>query len=531
MAHESIRSQRGVVAAPHLAAAEAGGEVLKEGGNAIEAAVAAASTIVAAYPHMNHIGGDGFWVLREPSGRVRYIEACGFAGARATRAFYREQGLERVPERGPLAALTVPGAVGGWVLALEAAKANGGRMPLARLLEPAIARARAGYPVSKSLAWRFTTERGASIEAPGFAETFLPGGKAPKLGEKLPAGKLADTFEHLARAGLDDFYRGDIGREIAADLERIGSPVVRADLERYRAVRRTPLVLPDRGGILYNSPPPTPGLVSLLILGIFERLGVREAESYEHVHAIVEATKRAFRIRDRVVTDFERLPRDPLDFLTPDALNGEAGAIDMQCAAPWPEPAGKGDTVWLGAADRSGLAVSYIQSLYFEFGSGCVLPKTGVVMQNRGCSFSLMPGALNALEPGRRPPHTLSPALAERGDGRTMAYGTMGGEGQPQTQAALFTRHVDFGVPLGEAIDRPRWILGRTWGSSVTNLRLEAGFRDEVAGRLRQAGHDVQVLAETHSEVMGHAGAVVLHRDGTLEAAHDPRSDGGAVAV
>lgn len=531
MTHESVRSRKGVVAAPHIDAAEAGREVLNDGGNALEAALAAAATIVPAYPHMNHIGGDGFWIIREPADRVRYFEACGYAGARATPALYRDRSLDRIPERGPLAALTVPGAVGGWLLALEAAKANGGRMPVARLLEPAIARARAGYPVSKSLAWRFTTERGASIEAPGFAETFLPGGKPPKLGEKLSSGRLADTFEQLARAGLDDFYRGDVGREIAADLERIGSPVVRGDLERYRAVQREPLSLKSGRGTLHNSQPPTPGLVALLILGLYERFGVREVESFEHVHTIVEATKRAFRIRDRVVTDFERLRTDPLAFLTPEAIDREARAIDIGRAAPWPEPAGKGDTIWIGAADSSGLAVSYIQSLYFEFGSGCVLPRTGVLMQNRGCAFSLEPGALNLLQPGRRPPHTLSPALAELADGRVMAYGTMGGEGQPQTQAAVFTRHVDHGVPLGEAIDRPRWILGRTWGSTITNLRLESGFRDEVVEALTRAGHDIQVLPERHSEVMGHAGAVVLHPDGSLEGVHDPRSDGGAAGA
>src|SRR5690606_13994084 len=224
------------------------------------AAVAAAAAIAVAYPHMNNIGGDGFWLIREPSGKVRQIEACGSAGARATRAFYREQGLERIPERGALAALTVPGAVGGWMLALEAAKAQRGKMPLARLLEPAIVLARAGYPVSKSLAWRFTTERGAAIEAPGFAETFLPGGKPPKYGERLSAGRLPDTFEQLARAGLEDFYTGDVGREIAADLERIGSPVTRADLEQFQAVRREPLSLTLKSGTLYNTQPPTPGL-------------------------------------------------------------------------------------------------------------------------------------------------------------------------------------------------------------------------------------------------------------------------------
>jgi gamma-glutamyltranspeptidase/glutathione hydrolase len=470
-------------------------------------------------------------LIRERSGKVHYIEACGPAGARATRALYKERGLDRIPERGPLAALTVPAAVGGWQLALDAAKANGGRMPLARLLEPATTLARAGYPVSQSLAWRFTTERGAVIEAPGFGETFLPGGKPPQRGERLSAGKLAETFEQLARAGLDDFYRGDVGREIATDLDRIGSPVTRGDLERYRAVPREPLSLRVRSGTLYNSPPPTPGLVALLILGIWDRLRAGGAESFEHLHTLVEANKRAVRVRDRVVTDFDRLKHDPATFLTAQALDREAGAIDPRRAAPWPEPAGKGDTIWLGAADRSGLAVSYIQSLYFEFGSACVLPRTGIIMQNRGSSFSLEPGALNALEPGRKPLHTLSPAIAVLDDGRIMAYGTMGGEGQPQTQSAVFTRYVDYRVPLGEALDRPRWILGRTWGSTITNLRLESRFSEETVDRLRQAGHEVQVLAEAHSEVMGHAGAVVLHPDGTVEGAHDPRSDGGAAGI
>jgi gamma-glutamyltranspeptidase/glutathione hydrolase len=417
------------------------------------------------------------------------------------------------------------------MLALEAAKANGGRVPLARLLEPAIALARSGYPVSKSLAWRFTTERGAAIDAPGFAETFLPGGRAPKFGERLSAGKLAETFEQLARAGLDDFYRGDVGREIAGDLERIGSPVVRSDLEACRALRREPLTLKHGNGTLFNSPPPTPGLVALVILGIFERLGAAKAESFEHLHGLVEASKRAFILRDSVLTEFDRLQQDPAKFLTAEWLDKEAKSVNPARAAPWPRPAGAGDTVWLGAADSSGLAVSYIQSLYFEFGSGCVLPRTGIIMQNRGCAFSLEPGALNALEPGRKPPHTLSVALAELKDGRFMSYGTMGGEGQPQTQAAVFTRYVDYKVPLGEALDRPRWILGRTWGSNITNLRLESRFSEETVERLRSAGHDLQVLPEAYTEVMWHAGAVVLHPDGTIEGAHDPRSDGGAAGA
>ncbi len=177
------------------------------------------------------------------------------------------------------------------------------------------------------------------------------------------------------------------------------------------------------------------------------------------------------------------------------------------------------------------MMVSYIQSLYWEFGSGLVLPRTGVLMQNRGASFSLDPDTLNALAPGRLPFHTLNPALAELDDGRVIAYGTMGGDGQPQTQAALFTRHVTFRQPLGRAIEAPRWLLGRTWGSTHTNLRLESRFDGNLIDRLLSAGHDVEVLGDAYSDTMGHAGAVVLHPNGTLEAAHDPRADGGAAGV
>ncbi len=221
----------------------------------------------------------------------------------------------------------------------------------------------------------------------------------------------------------------------------------------------------------------------------------------------------------------------PDRYLGPQVLDIEARKIDRTRAAHWPAPWGEGDTIWMGAADASGLVVSYIQSLYWEFGSGCVLPATGVLMQNRGASFSLDRKAVNPLEPGRKPFHTLNPALAALRDGRIVAYGAMGGDGQPQSQAALFTRHVTFRQPLDEALDRPRWLLGRTWGSTVTNLRLESRFADGVVARLRAAGHDLEVLDEAYSDTMGHAGAVVLHPNGTLEGAHDPRADGGATGA
>ncbi|MBB3770639.1 gamma-glutamyltranspeptidase/glutathione hydrolase [Angulomicrobium tetraedrale] len=532
--HESVRAGSGMVATPHWLATEAGRAVLEEGGNAIEAALAAAAAIAVVYPHMNQLGGDGFWLIRDPRGRVAYVEAAGFAGAKATPAFYREHGHEEVlPARGPLAALTVPGQIGGWSLALEAAAAFGGRMPLRRLLEPAIAHARTGFPVSASQN-RLTTEKKDELASvPGFARNFLDEeGAVPEAGTVQRFERLADTLEHLSRAGLDDYYRGDIGREIAADLERAGSPVTREDLAAFHAVRRAPLHVKLSTLELWGSPPPTQGLATLMILAIFDRLGVKEPESFAHVHGLIEATKRAFLVRDRVVTDFERLTQDPADFLTKAAIDREVSAIDARRALPWPHKAAPGDTIWLGAADRSGLVVSYIQSIYWEFGSGLVLPATGVLMQNRGTSFSLDPTAVNPLEPGRRPFHTLNPGMAALADGRVVAFGCMGGEGQPQTNAAVMSRYALFGAPLGEAVARPRWLLGRSWGSPSLTLKLEGAFDGGIADQLARAGHEIEILPQPYADMMGHAGAVVLHpgREG-LEGTHDPRSDGGALGV
>jgi gamma-glutamyltranspeptidase/glutathione hydrolase len=522
---------RGVASAPHRLAAEAGREILAEGGNALEAMIAMAATIAAVYPHMNHVGGDGFWLVREPNGRVRAIMAAGPAGAKATQKFYRDHQYDEIPARGPLAALTVPAAVGGWIQALDGAKSLGGRLPLDMLLNAAIKHAREGFAVTRSQEQLSAEKFDELKDAPGFAAQFLPDGKAPKAGDMMKQATLAATLDQLANAGLDDFYRGDVGHEIAADLERIGSPVTRADLEGYAAKIADPLSVKISAGTLYNTPLPTQGLASLMILALYDRLNVKEPEGFAHIHGLVEATKRAFIVRNRIVTDPAFPPEPPASFLEAKFLDADVRNIDAKRAAPWPHPPKKGDTIWMGAADKSGLVVSYIQSIFWEFGSGCVLPKTGVLMQNRGASFSLDPNALNALAPGRLPFHTLNPALAVLRDGRVMAYGTMGGEGQPQSQAAFFTRHVLHGQPMDVALDKPRWLLGRTWGSSHTNLRMENRFDGHLIDRMMSAGHDIDVVGEGYSDTMGHAGAVTLHPSGEIEGGHDPRADGGAAGV
>jgi gamma-glutamyltranspeptidase/glutathione hydrolase len=523
------------VAAPHRLAAETGAAVLREGGNAVEAMVAMAATVAVVYPHMNAIGGDGFFLVREPGGRLHGIDASGPAGRLATIGRYRDAGYDAIPARGPEAALTVAGAVGGWRLALDLARSRGGRLPLAVLLADAIRHAGEGCPVSESEARHVPNAFPELKAAPGFAEAFLVDGRIPPAGTLRRAPALASTLEQLAHAGLDDFYRGDAGRELAADLERIGSPLTRSDLEAYRAKAVEPLSLRLRGVTVSNLPPPTQGLAALLILGIAERLGPAAAkgETVALHHGLIEATKRAAAIRDRVVTDPGRLRHDPAAFLAPAALEREAAAIDPARAAParLRGPA-DGDTVWMGAIDRDGVAVSYIQSIYWEYGSGCVLPATGVLWQNRGVAFSLDERSHNRLEPGAKPFHTLNPALAAFDDGRLLVYGAMGGEGQPQFQAQVFTRYASLGLGPADAVDAPRWLLGRTWGEETATLKLESRFDPGVVDGLHRLGHEIEELGLAYADTVGHAGMLVKHpRDGRVEATHDPRSDGGAAGL
>ena len=268
--------------------------------------------------------------------------------------------------------------------------------------------------------------------------------------------------------------------------------------------------------------------MSLIILALLDRLdlGRYAADSVEHVHLVVEATKQAFRIRDLHITDPDYMRVDPQSCLSSDFLAPYAAAIRLDRALPWGEGKGPADTVWMGVIDGEGRAVSFIQSIYHEFGSGLVLPDTGINWQNRGCSFSLDPAHINTLEPGKKPFHTLNPALARLRDGRVMVYGSMGGDGQPQTQAALFTRIGVFGQHPQQAITAPRWLLGRTWGQASDSLKLESRFSPDIVASLRALGHDVDLLAD-FDESVGHAGAIIRHPNGGFEGGFDPRSNGG----
>ncbi|MFC0279483.1 gamma-glutamyltransferase family protein [Falsigemmobacter intermedius] len=518
----------GMVTAPHHLAAQAGRDVLARGGTAVEATVAMAAALAVVYPHMTGLGGDGFWLISRPGEAPRAIDASGTAVSAATPALYK--GMDVIPPRGVLAANTVAGTVGGWDMALRISAQWRAPLPLADLLGPAIRHAREGFPVTRSQEELTRTHLAALAAVPGFAQTFLPAGQVPRQGQRMTLPRLADTLEALARDGLDSFYRGPLAARIVADMETVGGLVAQGDLEAWHPTEVTPLSATLRDGTrLWNLPAPTQGMASLAILGIADQLPEVEPESFAHLHGLIEATKRAFIARDRLIGTPE-LTGDQSAWLQTRVFANEAAMIDPASAAPWPHVAQKGDTIWCGAVDAEGNMTSFIQSIFFEFGSGVVLPDTGLTWQNRGSSFLLQHGGPRSLAPGRKPFHTLNPAFAELPDGRRLSYGTMGGEGQPQTQAAIFTRHVMHGVPLQQAISRPRWLLGRTWGTVATNLKVEGDIGEELILALRNAGHDLEIVSPVNS-LMGHAGALSRYPDGRIEGASDPRSDGAVAGI
>jgi oxamate amidohydrolase len=523
------RAARGMVVSSHHLAAQAGLRVLRAGGNAIEAMIAAAAAISVVYPHMNGLGGDGFWLIAAPGDAApTAILGVGRAGQAVDAAFYRARGLDSIPVRGPLAANTVAGTISSWAAAHEIAKSWGGTLPLEALLDDAIYYARAGVPVTRGHCEMVAAKEGEMRDLAAWRRQFLANG-TPVPGALLRQPALAETLDALARDGFDGFYRGALARRITADLARAGSPLTAADLAAHRPVVAAPASVAIGAGTLYNTPPPTQGAVSLAILAIYDRIAAAEGEGFDHVHRLVEATKQAFLMRDASITDPTHMLHKLEDLLGSKALDSRAEAIDRTKAMPWPHAAAPGDTVWLGAIDDAGRAVSFIHSIYWEFGSGVVLEDTGIQWQNRGCSFSLQPSALNVLLPARLPFHTNNPAMARLADGRLMLYGTMGGDGQPQTQAAVFTRHIRYGQDLAAAIDAPRWLLGRTWGTPRIELSLESRFDPTLIEALEAAGHRVRVIG-SHDALMGHAGAIVRHPGGLLEGAADPRGDGCAAA-
>ena len=521
-------ARHAAIATPNELASVAGLSMLSRGGSAVDAMVAANAALGVVYPHMTGPGGDAFWLIHDAAtGRQHVLNATGRAAAAATREAF--SGAAEIPPRGARAAITAPAAVDGWAQA----HARFGRLPLAKCLAPAVGLARDGFPVSDSLARYLDGWRALLAADPSTAGAYLrPDGSPYRRGEVMRLPRLADTLDAIAASGRAAFYEGEIAASIAAELVRRGGLLSPEDLADHRSDWVEPVAVSYRGRTAVAPPPNSQGFAGLQILGMLEYVDVAAlaGDLSGYVDAVVRATALAFEDRDRYLCDpdFGHVPLDRL--LDPQYLAERAAHLDRAPAGTLVAPRAAGDTTFSCAVDADGNAAAVIQSIYQEWGSGIVAGDTGVLLQNRGCFFSLHPGHPNCLAPGKRTAHTLTAAMVIGDDGPELIYGSMGGEGQPQTQAAIATRVVDHGHSVQEAIDAPRWLLGRTWGEQHRGLRLEARFGRAVADELAARGHENVSLVEDYTDVMGHAQAIQIFAD-HLEAAADPRSDGAALGL
>lgn len=532
----SSYASHGMVSTPHTLSTSSGLDVLRQGGSAVDAAIAANATACVAYPHMSGIGGDGFWLLTDQNGTVTGINASGPAGSEATRSYYSD--VDEIPERGPESALTVPGAIDGWRLA----HAEYGRLPWELLFTDAIELATNGVPVTGNLAY-WIDQNEAMLAADDRArETFLVGGTPPHPGDPLSQPDLADSLSAIASEGpRAGFYDGAIAERLCEGLN--GSPLRANDFSSYHAEWVDPLSVTYGDYTVYGLPANSQGIAALEILGMLDGFDVTAwgDGTADYYHHLTEIIKLAFADRDAWVTDPKTVAVPTETLLSDDYLTTRRNRIRADTALPAaPEPglspsalsardspAGR-DTCYFSIVDSDGLAVSMIQSIYFDFGSGVIAGDTGIIPQNRGSSFSLDPAHVNTLQSGKRTFHTLTPSLlTDKGTPR-LVFGAKGGEGQPQTLAALVSRIVDFGYSVQQAIEAPRWVFGRTWGAESDSLSVEGRVPDSVVSELERRGHTVSI-GRNYDDTMGHAQAIYIHPNGTLEGGADPRGDGAAI--
>jgi len=529
------RAPRGMVASPHVLASQSGVAALRAGGNALDAAIAAAATIAVVYPHMNGVGGDNFWLIYDAT--TRHLAALCGAGRSARAAsieWYHGRGIRQaIPPRGGPAAVTVPGVVDGWWQAHQySTRSMGSAMTWRSLLSDAIAYAREGFSASD----------GQRVAPPGEPDLFGPTAITlikrdlwplyhPDVLAQGPLVQrdLAHTLEAVRDGGPDAFYGGDIAKRMAAAAAEAGSPLALEDFAEHRSDWMEPLRIAYRKGQAASFPPPTQGMSALALLGVADGFDLRELGEADYVHLMVEATKLAFEDRDRYLTDPAWMEKSPKELLAPERIAQFRSRVDMKRAAPTAPavPAG-GDTIAIVAADAQGNAVSLIQSLYFTWGSGLVAGDTGVILQNRGSFFSLDPKQANALAPGKRTMHTLIPSMYLEDDRPRFVYGTMGGEGQPQTQAALVTRRLDRGLGPQACVEAPRWLYGRTWGAPSRALNLEGRYGADLASDLASRGHEVKMGGDW-DDLFGHAHCIWLDPNGGFAGGSDPRADGAAL--
>jgi gamma-glutamyltranspeptidase / glutathione hydrolase len=520
-----VQGPNAAVVADHPLAASAGADVLRRGGNAVDAAITMAAVLAVVRPHMNGIGGDAFLLIREGrSGRVHALNGSGRAGGTASPSVLRARGHSSMPVTG-VATVTVPGATRAWADALR----RHGTITLAEALGPAIAYAARGFPVSERLAADIAAQQEKVAADAALAAVFLPDGRVPAPGSMLRQPDLARALQLVARDGAEAFYSGDIARRLDAFMAAEGGFISINDLASHSSTWQQPIATDYAGFRVLAFPPNSQGVALLMQMNMAGLLGLREAghNSTEYVAALADLSALAFAERDRFVADpaFTEIPLDRMlsmewarDLLArrdagPGAAGGEGRA------------GGEGDTVFLAVVDAQGNAVALIQSLYNSFGSGRMVPGTGIVLHNRGAAFTLEEGSVHAIAPRKRPYHTLSPAMALHPDGSLfMVFGSPGSDGQTQTQLQVFNNIVLFGMSPQRAVEAPRW---RRWPDG--SLQVEVGVPEVVRAELAASGRSVRVQVAPSAE-LGGAQVIIVLPGGARSVGADPRREAYGIA-
>jgi gamma-glutamyltranspeptidase/glutathione hydrolase len=519
---------RNVVSTSHPLAAQAGLHVLRRGGSAVDAAVAAAACMTVLEPCSNGLGSDLFCILWDPATqRLHGLNASGTAPAAWTPDYFRgKYGADaKAPAKRGWDSVTVPGAVAGWV----ALHQSFGRLPFGDLFASAIDVAERGYavPVIIQQKWRNAASLPELATQPGFAATFLPRGRAPEVGERFAMPEAARALRLIAETRGEAFYRGEIAAAAEAHARAHGGAMTAADFAAYRPEWVTPIAQDYRGHTLHEIPPNGQGIAALIALGILQHFDIPglPVDGVASQHLQIEAMKLAFADVYRHVGDPRAMTLTPAQMLDPAYLKSRAALIDPKRAQDFgPGHLPQGGTIYLTAADERGMMVSFIQSNYMGFGSGVVLPGYGVSLQNRGHGFTLDPTRANVVAPGKRPFHTIIPAFLTK-DGRpVMSFGVMGGDMQPQGHLQTLVRMLDYRQQPQAACDAPRW---RFFGGVVN---AEDGFDAATAQGLRDLGHTVQPFADSYQDY-GAGQFIWRLGDPAVEgyaAASDPRRDGQA---
>ncbi len=527
-----VLARNGIIATSQPLASAAGLQVLQRGGNAIDAAVTAAAVLSVVEPTMNGIGGDLFAIVYDAKTKtVRALNASGRSPAGATPEEFRRRHLDAIPYRGELS-VSVPGVVDGWSELLAAF----GTLTLDRALEPAIGYARDGYAVSEIISHQWKDQEAVLARDPAAAATFLPAGRAPRAGEVFQNPRLAATLEHIARGGRDAFYKGPIARAIAADMLRRKGLLTEADLAAHKSDWIEPVSTTYRGYDVLELGPNTQGVVALEMLNILEGIDLKALghNSAAYLHHIVEAKRIAFADRDAWLADSSAVPAEALNLMlskeyaatrrreiNPDRAAGAYEPLSIRGSVqPEDHPEAHGDTIYLTVADRQGNVVSLIQSIYEAFGSGIAAGDTGIALHNRGSLFSLKAGHPNLLAPGKRPFHTLVPAMVLKDKRPWLSFGVMGGDMQPQGHVQVLLNLIDFGMNVQEAGEAARF------RHSAAGLALESAISPEARFGLDLRGHR---LITSVGAFGGFQGILFDHKTGVMMGGSDPRKDGLAI--